>query len=128
MTPQEIKDELVEVTDGQALLADGFDDALIGHVALWALTEGGGRSPTIVALYDLDAVIETCVGEGMGCDEAEEHVSFNVLGAYVGEHTPAFATVRRPAGGPARGESSPNPRDTTDGLDAPRCETPTSGA
>jgi hypothetical protein len=69
-----------------ALLADGFEDALIGYVERFG-------QPT-VALYDR----EKCIGvlmkrDGMSREDAEEFFGFNVIGAWVGENTPAFATL-----------------------------------
>ena len=71
------------------LLADGFEDAFIGVV------ESFGAAPK--ACYDLvrclDILMEgdTMNGEPqMTYDEAVEYMDFNVTGADVGEHTPAF--------------------------------------
>jgi|TARA_R110002110_G_scaffold39230_1_gene126990 hypothetical protein len=65
-----------------ALLADGFEDALIGI---------GTRFTYEVAVYDQDKCIKILVErDGMDVDEAQEFFDFNVTGAYVGEHTPVF--------------------------------------
>lgn len=80
----EIRDELAAI-DEDILLADGFEDALLGYV------ERIGQ-PTI-ALYDRDKCIEILQAEGLTYEEAQEHFEFNVIGAYVGEYTPAFATI-----------------------------------
>ena len=65
------------------LTADGFDDAVIGIV------ERAGASS--VVLYDARRCVELLVEQGATYDEALEHMSFNVTGAYVGPETPAFA-------------------------------------
>lgn len=88
MTAQELIEEdlhdLIEA--GELLYADGFEDALIGYV------EVKGR-PT-VALYDRDRCLEVLVErDGMDLAEAAEYLNYNVTDAYVGEHTPAFATL-----------------------------------
>ncbi len=85
-TFSELKAELTQI-DEEILLADGFEDALIGHVQVFNNT---------VALYDR----QKCIGilmkrDSMSKDEAEEFFEFNVTGAYVGEKTPAFATILR---------------------------------
>jgi hypothetical protein len=49
-------------------------------------------------VYDRDAVISHFEGEGMTLDEAEEYFSFNVVGAWVGDGTPAFLTRWEPDG------------------------------
>lgn len=71
-----------------ALFASGFEPALIGFVQVF-----NRRVP----LYDRTACIAILVQQGATPDEAEEYFDFNVTGAYVGENTPAFATVLRSA-------------------------------
>ena len=80
------KDELMEeLTTNECLLADGFDNALIG------ITEG--LNP--VAVYDTDKCIDILMKESiyplyMNHEDAVEYFYFNVAGAYVGEKTPLF--------------------------------------
>lgn len=81
MTTAEILDSLRDHYD-EILLADGFEDALIGVV------DGACRSP--VACYDYARCIEILMEGGMDEIEACEFMEFNVVGAYVGEHTPLF--------------------------------------
>lgn len=84
MTPEEIIEELQEIDDS-LLTADGFDDALIGYVTIYSNT---------VALYDRDKCIEILIQrDKMSLQEAEEFFDVNVVGAYVGEKTPAFAKI-----------------------------------
>ena len=66
--------------DNECLIADGFDDALIGISA--------GMNP--VAVYDHDLCVDILMKEGMTDEEAVEHMNFNVTGAYVGDKTPVF--------------------------------------
>lgn len=67
----------------QALLADGFDAALLGIAERCA-------QPTL-AVYDAERCIEILMEQSeMDYEEAEEFFSFNVLGAWMGEHTPLF--------------------------------------
>ena len=78
--------EILEEVNPEALLADGFDDALIGIVQV------KGR-PT-VALYDYRICVQVLVErDGVSPEEAEEHMEFNVVDAYMGENTPAFAHI-----------------------------------
>jgi len=66
----------------KALLADGFDAALLGF---------GRRFATIVAIYSYRRCVDILVKQsGMSEEEAEEYMEFNVVGAYVGEQTPIF--------------------------------------
>lgn len=64
------------------LLADGFEDAFVGF---------GRRFDKIVAVYSYDRCVEILIKQSrMSIDEAIEYMEFNVVGAYVGDHTPIF--------------------------------------
>jgi hypothetical protein len=84
MTTKEILDELNEAfADDDLLLADGFEDALLGTVV------GACREP--VACYDYAKCVEILMTrDGMDEDEAAEYLDFNAVGAYVGKRTPLF--------------------------------------
>jgi len=72
---------LQELENNECLLADGFDDALIG------ITEG--MNP--VSVYDVDKCIEVLIRDSkMNQEDAVEYFYFNVVGAYIGEKTPMF--------------------------------------
>jgi hypothetical protein len=74
--------------DPEMLLADGLEDALIGYVERFG-------QPAL-ALYDRDKCIEILMTrDGMDYEGAVEFFEFNTLGAWVGEHTPVFATLRK---------------------------------
>ena len=72
----------LEPEDPKTLLADGFEEALMGY---------GTRFTHGVAVYSkrkcLDVLVER---DEMSRDEALEFFDFNVSGAYVGENTPVF--------------------------------------
>lgn len=71
--------------EAEALLADGFEDALIG------ITENHHHLD--VAVYDYDKAVDILMlRDGMGCAEAIEFMEYNVLGAYVGKNTPMFVS------------------------------------
>ena len=63
--------------------ADGFDEAIMGYTRIC------GREDVLAYSYwkCIDILIER---DGMSSDEAIEYMEFNVIGAYVGELTPAF--------------------------------------
>jgi len=63
-----------------AIIWDGFDDAIIGVAML------PGRPQ--VAVYSRRKLIESLVGLGSSREEAEEHVSHNIEGSWLGENTP----------------------------------------
>lgn len=85
MTFEEIK-VAVAAQNEDALLANGFENALIG------VSMRFGQNP--IALYCYDTCIEILMKrDGMTQDEAEEYFEFNVIGAGMGENTPAFAMI-----------------------------------
>lgn len=78
MTAREWLNENVDVV----LLADGFDEALIGY----AYSPGRGN----IAVYDAQLCMEILLRHGMTEEEAEEFFSLNIDSAWVGEGTPVF--------------------------------------
>jgi len=66
----------------EALLWDGFDEALIG-IAYRA------RKPPL-ALYSASKCVEVLCADGMDEHEARGYLDFNTFSAYMGEHTPCF--------------------------------------
>jgi hypothetical protein len=100
MTFKELREEIAQVNE-EALLADGYEDALIGYV------ERFGQEP--VALYDREKCIAILMKrDKMDFDGAVEFFEFNTLGAGVGENGPAFATVyTRTSKGKRKGEPHP---------------------
>lgn len=76
--------EILAEIDPDILLADGFDEALVGTAERCGMDT--------VALYDIDKCIEILMQrDDMTYEEAVEFFDFNVLGAYMGEKTPMFA-------------------------------------
>lgn len=71
------------------LKLDGFDDALVGMSTVW-----NGNSRHEVLVYSGDKIIEQLVRDGLDEDDAVEHVSFNIEGAYVGPTTPVIVWNR----------------------------------
>jgi len=89
--------QLLSDCDEDILLADGFEDAFLG-----VGERCGGPS---VAVYDYEQALSVLVRrDGLSEEEAEEHLQFNVLGAYAGPNTPYFLTVRAPG---TRADESP---------------------
>ena len=64
----------------ECLTADGFDDALVG------CTYGSN----VVAVYDINKMVEVLIREGMDYDDAVEFLDYNVVSAYMGEKTPLY--------------------------------------
>jgi hypothetical protein len=67
------------------LKLDGYDSALIGRVQ---------RFNTEYFLYDKNKIIKQLVEiDGLTEEDAEEYFSYNIIGSWVGEGTPAFLVV-----------------------------------
>ena len=79
---QELLESLGEINP-EALLADGLEDAFIDYTLNHHIAH--------VAVYDIDKCIEVLVDrDGMSHEEADEFLSFNTLGAYVGQNGPIY--------------------------------------
>jgi len=86
MSFEDIKDKLAEY-DPEMLLADGFEEALIGYI------EQNGR---VVAAYDRETCIKILMHrDEMSWEDAEEYFDVNVAGSYMGDKSPAFLTNMR---------------------------------
>ena len=74
-----------EITDisPEAMLADGFDDAILGMCIQF------GSEPVVA--YDFNKCVEILIErDDMEREEAIDFINFNVVGAYVGLNTPVF--------------------------------------
>lgn len=78
-------DALLEDYDMSLLLMDGFDDALIGF--------GQRVGEDYIAVYNRNKMIEILVEQDMTVGEADEYISFNCEGAWVGPTTPLIITL-----------------------------------
>jgi hypothetical protein len=71
-----------------ALTADGLEAALVGYAV--------NHHHPIVAVYDIEKCIDVLVErDGMTPEEADEFLSFNTLGAYVGENGPLYVRFEK---------------------------------
>ena len=78
--------EFIEDNYPDVLIADGFDDAIMGIV------ERYGTNP--VVLYNKDKCLKTLQNrDGMSESEAIEFYYYNIVGSYMVEHTPCFAEI-----------------------------------
>ena len=79
-TVRDLVDEQADMNPDQTfLMADGFDDALLG------LDIQHGRT-----VYSVRRCLEILVQQGMTEEEAVEYFEFNTRGAYVGPSTPIW--------------------------------------
>jgi len=68
------------------LLADGFDDAIVGTVERYGMNT--------VVLYNKNTCIDILMKDSeMTEDEAIDYFYYNVIGSYAGEYTPCFAEI-----------------------------------
>lgn len=81
MEKQEIIDNYYP--DEEILIADGFDDAIIGMVY-------NGLSGHNLVAYSVTKRIKILMEQGMSHETAREYFDFNVSGAYVGSKTPIW--------------------------------------
>lgn len=73
--------ELIQENNPEALMADGFDDSIIG----WDSNDGR-------VIYDIEKMILNILfnNKDMTYEEAREYIDFNIIGAYVGKFTPLY--------------------------------------
>ena len=81
-----LKIEDIAEINPEAMMADGFDDAVLGMCIQF------GGEPVVA--YDYNKCIEILKDrDGMDRTEAIDYLEFNVLGSYVGLHTPVFIMI-----------------------------------
>ena len=81
MTRHEIEKYYGSILDGMMLLEpESFDQCIVG------IANRCGIPSSVV--YDRKKLIELLESEGMTHEEADEYISYNIEGAYVGETTP----------------------------------------
>jgi hypothetical protein len=83
-----LREDISEINP-EALLIDGFDEAIIG------MAERINLGPVVA--YDVDKIIEILakdmdseLDEDTKTSMAYEYFEFNILGAWVGDNTPIF--------------------------------------
>ncbi len=74
--------DFIGETNPEALLLDGFDDAIIG------IAQRINLGPVVA--YDVEKILDILCKDGMTYEEALEYYNFNILGAWMGEFTPIF--------------------------------------
>lgn len=80
--------EEIEEINPEALLCDGFDEAIIG------LAERINLGPVVA--YDVNKMLEIMVErDGMTYEDAMEYFDYNILGAWLGENTPVYIQTYR---------------------------------
>jgi len=75
--------EKISEINPEALLADGFNDAILGMCLQFA------QEPVVA--YDYEKCIEILKErDGMDREVAEEYMEYNVIGSYMGIYSPVF--------------------------------------
>ena len=73
--------QALEQMGENALLMGGFDEAIIGF--------SQRINEPVLAVYSFEKMMAVCMKrDGMTDEEAEEYISYNCIGAWVGEKTP----------------------------------------
>jgi len=71
-----------EGLEEETLLADGFDEAIVGL---------GERSGVEIVIYDYGKSVEILVErDELTEEDAHDHMGFNVVGSWVGDGTPMW--------------------------------------
>ncbi len=79
-----LREEIAEINP-EALLVDGFDEAIIG------MAERINLGPVVA--YDVEKILEIMIErDGMTYEEAMEFFDFNIQGAWMGDFTPIYIT------------------------------------
>jgi hypothetical protein len=79
------REQIAEINP-DALLCDGFDDAIIG------MAERINLGPVVA--YSVDKIIDIMIQrDGMTYGEAMEYFDYNILGSWMGDNTPIFITT-----------------------------------
>jgi len=80
------KIELLKEENPDYLMADGFDDAIVGTAERFGMHR--------VVLYDTIKCIDILMKrDKMTEEEAIEFFYYNVLGSWMGEYTPCFSEI-----------------------------------
>lgn len=81
------REEIAEINP-EALLCDGFDNAIIG------MAERINLGPVVA--YSVEKILQTMIDrDGMTYEDALEFYEFNILGSWMGENTPIFITTNQ---------------------------------
>lgn len=76
------REDIAEINP-DALLCDGFDEAIIG------IAERINLNPVVA--YSVDKIIDIMMErDGMSYEEAMEYYEYNILGSWMGDNTPIF--------------------------------------
>lgn len=77
---------LIQEINPDALVCDGFDDAVIG------IAERPNLGPVLA--YSIEKIIEIMISrDGLSYEEALEFFDFNIKSAWLGEFTPIYITT-----------------------------------
>ena len=77
------REEHIGIINDQALLADGFADALIGY-----------DNSSMVAVYDYEKCCDILMDrDAITYEDAHEYMQFNVINAVIGDYMPSFISL-----------------------------------
>jgi hypothetical protein len=79
------REEIQEINP-EALLCDGFDEAIIG------MAERPNLGPVVA--YSVEKIIEIMISrDGMSYEDALEYYEYNIQSAWLGEFTPIYIST-----------------------------------
>ena len=88
MTRERLQEALENMGEN-VLLMDNFDEACIGF--------SQRINEPLLAVYSWELMMKVCVErDGMTYEEADEYISYNCIGAWVGEQTPIIVMPIEP--------------------------------
>ena len=76
------KELLNYLAEHDCLIADGFDNAIIGTTY--------NKEAEMIVVYDIEKCIESLVKDGMNDEDAIEFFYYNTMNCYVGAKSPLF--------------------------------------
>ena len=81
------REDIAEINP-DALMCDGFDDAIIG------MAERINLGPVVA--YSVSKILDIMIErDGMSYEDALEFYDYNIVGAWMGENTPVFITTNQ---------------------------------
>ena len=88
MTRERLQEALENMGEN-VLLMDNFDEACIGF--------SQRINEPLLAVYSWELMMKVCIErDGMTYEEADEYISYNCIGAWVGEQTPIIVMPIEP--------------------------------
>jgi hypothetical protein len=76
--------EILEELNPEAYLVDNCNEAIVG------ISANHFHHENVLAVYDIEKIIQILMKDGMSREGAREFFEFNIQGSYLGKNTPLF--------------------------------------